>query len=181
MTWPTKWQWLKQWQRQIQIQIQRPWQRHDKVCEIVYISVSWEPDFRTIIVTWQLRVTLDSIRNSCDVCFQLRKPFLQSSLHCNPLKSCCILEHFLLPALSSLANLFSLKRWRVFSLANLVWPGRPFFASLDAHSNIISEIWEGKAESVQGPGSLTWSETTMGLLCPPTDIINDPLLQREKR
>ena len=29
----------------------------------------WEPEFMTICVTWQLRVTLDSIRNSCDVCF----------------------------------------------------------------------------------------------------------------
>ena len=28
---------------------------------------NWEPDFMTIFVTWQLRVTLDSIRNSCDV------------------------------------------------------------------------------------------------------------------
>ena len=48
---------------------------HDKrmtwlvyLCEIVDISDSWEPEFMTIIVTWQLRVTLDSIRNSCDVC-----------------------------------------------------------------------------------------------------------------
>ena len=28
---------------------------------------NWEPDFMTIFVTWQLRVTLDSIRNSCDI------------------------------------------------------------------------------------------------------------------
>ena len=28
---------------------------------------NWEPEFMTIFVTWQLRVTLDSIRNSCDV------------------------------------------------------------------------------------------------------------------
>ena len=26
---------------------------------------NWEPEFMTIFVTWQLRVTLDSIRNSC--------------------------------------------------------------------------------------------------------------------
>ena len=32
-----------------------------------YNSDNWEPEFMTIIVTWQLRVTLDSIRNSCDV------------------------------------------------------------------------------------------------------------------
>ena len=31
-------------------------------------SDNWEPEFVTICVTWQLRVTLDSIRNSCDVC-----------------------------------------------------------------------------------------------------------------
>ena len=30
-------------------------------------SDNWEPEFMTIFVTWQLRVTLDSIRNSCDV------------------------------------------------------------------------------------------------------------------
>ena len=28
---------------------------------------NWEPEFMTIIVPWQLIVTLDSIRNSCDV------------------------------------------------------------------------------------------------------------------
>ena len=28
---------------------------------------NWEPEFMTIFVTWHLRVTLDSIRNSCDV------------------------------------------------------------------------------------------------------------------
>ena len=38
--------------------------------EIVYISDSWEPEIMTIIiVTQQLRVTLDSIRNFCDVYF----------------------------------------------------------------------------------------------------------------
>ena len=33
-----------------------------------YNSDNWEPEFMTIFVTWQLIVTLDSIRNSCDVC-----------------------------------------------------------------------------------------------------------------
>ena len=32
-----------------------------------YNSDNWEPEFTTIFVTWQLRVTLDSIRNSCNV------------------------------------------------------------------------------------------------------------------
>ena len=32
-----------------------------------YNSYNWEPEFMTIFVTWQSRVTLDSIRNSCDV------------------------------------------------------------------------------------------------------------------
>ena len=32
-----------------------------------YISDNWELDFLTIFVTWQSRVTLDSIRISCDV------------------------------------------------------------------------------------------------------------------
>ena len=35
--------------------------------DIDYNSDNWEPEFMTIFVTWQLRVTLDSIRNSCDV------------------------------------------------------------------------------------------------------------------
>ena len=34
-----------------------------------YSSVNWEPEFMTIFGTWQLIVTLDSIRNSCDVFF----------------------------------------------------------------------------------------------------------------
>ena len=32
-----------------------------------YHSDNWEPEFMTIFVSWQLRVTLDSIPNSCDV------------------------------------------------------------------------------------------------------------------
>ena len=35
--------------------------------DIDYKSETWEPEFITIYVTWQLRVTLNSIRNSCDV------------------------------------------------------------------------------------------------------------------
>ena len=37
----------------------REWQRQN--------SENWEPEIMTIFVTWQLIVTLDSIRNSCDV------------------------------------------------------------------------------------------------------------------
>ena len=32
-----------------------------------YNADNWEPEFMTNFVTWQLIVTLDSIRNSCDV------------------------------------------------------------------------------------------------------------------
>ena len=32
-----------------------------------YNSYNWEPDFMTIFDPWQSRVTVDSIRNSCDV------------------------------------------------------------------------------------------------------------------
>ena len=40
------------------------------ICDIwdTYYNIdNWEPGFMTIIVTWQLIATLDSIRNSCDV------------------------------------------------------------------------------------------------------------------
>ena len=41
-----------------------------KTCDIWdtdYNSDNWKPEFMTIFVTWQLIMTLDSIRNSCDV------------------------------------------------------------------------------------------------------------------
>ena len=38
-----------------------------------YNSDDWEPEFMTIFVTWQLIVTLDSIRNYCDVLFSVFK------------------------------------------------------------------------------------------------------------
>ena len=41
-----------------------------------YNSDNWELEFMTIIVSWQLRVTGDSIRNSCDVFFALKNLFL---------------------------------------------------------------------------------------------------------
>ena len=34
-----------------------------------YYSDNWEHKFMTFFVSWQLRATLDSIRNSCDVLF----------------------------------------------------------------------------------------------------------------
>ena len=37
------------------------------IWDIDYNWDNWEPEFMTLFVTWQLRVTLDSIRNSCDV------------------------------------------------------------------------------------------------------------------
>ena len=37
------------------------------ICDTDYKSDNWEPEFMTVFVTWQSRVTLDSIRNSCDV------------------------------------------------------------------------------------------------------------------
>ena len=37
------------------------------IWDTVYNSDIWEPEFMTIFVVWQLIVTLDSIRNSCDV------------------------------------------------------------------------------------------------------------------
>ena len=41
-----------------------------ETCDIWHTDYNfdnWEPEFMTIFVTWQLIVTLDSIRNSCDV------------------------------------------------------------------------------------------------------------------
>ena len=39
-------------------------------CQIEFHdSDDWESEFMTIFVTWQLRMTLDRIRNSCDVFF----------------------------------------------------------------------------------------------------------------
>ena len=45
-----------------------------ETCEIWdtdYNFDNWEPEFMTICVIWQLRVTLDSIRNSCDVSIRI--------------------------------------------------------------------------------------------------------------
>ena len=41
-----------------------------------YNSDNREPEFMTIFVTWQLIVTLDSIRNSCDVFFLFCQVYL---------------------------------------------------------------------------------------------------------
>ena len=64
MTWPTKIQ--RQIQRQRQWQ--RQWQRLVTFQTLINFD-NWEPECMTIFVVWQLRVTLDSIHNSCDVFF----------------------------------------------------------------------------------------------------------------
>ena len=45
------------------------WQlrRHCEIWDIGYNSDNWEPEFMIIFVIWQSIVTLDSIRNSCNV------------------------------------------------------------------------------------------------------------------
>ena len=51
------------------------------ICDIWdtdYNADNWEPRLTTIFVIWQLFVTLDSIRNSCDV---LKKSILKMTLH----------------------------------------------------------------------------------------------------
>ena len=65
-TWPD--QRKRQWQRQIHWEhLQRAILVTCDIWDTDYISDNWELEFMTIFVTWQLRVTLDSIRNSCDV------------------------------------------------------------------------------------------------------------------
>ena len=46
------------------------------ICDTDYNTDNWEPGLMTIFVTWQLIVTLDSIRNSCDV-------YQRIQIHCN--------------------------------------------------------------------------------------------------
>ena len=41
-------------------------------------SDNWEPEFMTIFGTWQLIVTLDSIRNSCDGFFSIPMKYMYS-------------------------------------------------------------------------------------------------------
>ena len=50
-----------------------------------YNTDNWEPEFMTIFVIWQLIVTLDSIRNSCDVFFKHPPNTLQTP--CNTLQA----------------------------------------------------------------------------------------------
>ena len=53
------------------------------ICDIwdTYYNIdNWEPGFMTIIVTWQLIVTLDSIRNSCDAWIQWLKNLWETTL-----------------------------------------------------------------------------------------------------
>ena len=47
---------------------------------------NWEPEFMTIFVTWQLIVTLDSIRNSCDVLYYPHPALVkwESDYNCRP-------------------------------------------------------------------------------------------------
>ena len=44
-----------------------------------YTFDNWEPEFMTICATWQLRVTLDSIRNSWDVLVEQQGLFHRKS------------------------------------------------------------------------------------------------------
>ena len=60
----------RQWKRQIQDKDKDSDKDKLFTCDIWdtdYDYDNWEPKFMTIFVTWQLKVTLDSIRNSCDV------------------------------------------------------------------------------------------------------------------
>ena len=82
-TW--QWQWQIQGQRQRQIHGEHLQRAILVTCDIWdtdYISDNWELDFLTIFVTWQLRVTLDSIRNSCDVYSMIITFHKTRGVHC---------------------------------------------------------------------------------------------------
>ena len=70
MTWPKKPTYLPTY-----LLTYLPTLRHKTILQtcdnwdIDYNSYNWEPEFMTIFVIWQSRVTLDSIRNFCDVFF----------------------------------------------------------------------------------------------------------------
>ena len=55
--------------------------RNFDIWDTVYNSDNWEPEFMTIFVIWQLIVTLDSIRNSCDVCSKSGVNGKDSTIH----------------------------------------------------------------------------------------------------
>ena len=65
MTWPKKW--TKTKTKTFRGLLQRAIPVTCDIWDTDYISDNWEPEFMTIFVIWQLIVTLDSIRNSCDV------------------------------------------------------------------------------------------------------------------
>ena len=82
MTWLTFWQFLQMWIFLILFPWIFCWQFRQfltirtitktilETCDIWdtdYISDNWKPESMTILVNWQLKVTLDSIRNSCNV------------------------------------------------------------------------------------------------------------------
>ena len=64
------------------------------IWETDYNSDNWDPEFITIFVAWQLRVTLDSIRNSCDVFFIIDKRFLMLTCDVNT-TLCSLFERWL--------------------------------------------------------------------------------------
>ena len=73
------------------------------ICDTDYNSDNWEHEFMTIFVTWKLRVSVDSICNSCDV-FSVTLYFMFRICEggdrkgCGRWTSCCFISHFHIPS-----------------------------------------------------------------------------------
>ena len=83
------WNFLKIFTTKSQQHEQRQWQRQSWDN-----SDNWETEFMTIFVAWQLRVTLDSIRNSCDVFHNVTTLSMLKKKNYNLLKFLTIFNNF---------------------------------------------------------------------------------------
>ena len=80
---------------------------------------NWEPEFMTIFVTWHLRVTLDSIRNSCDVLNECVTSKLTFSLFLFQWKLCSTSAISELKRCHNLQTKTARSSWQI---SHLPWP-----------------------------------------------------------
>ena len=79
------------WANHLQIYLftffrEHPWGAIIEICDIWdtdYNSDNWDLEFMTIFVNWQLRMTVDSIRNSCNVFIPSLKSVIYRVIFCN--------------------------------------------------------------------------------------------------
>ena len=113
---------------------------------------NWEPEFMTPFVTWQLRVTLDSICHSCNILFLHHSLWCSSKLYAGHSKVCEYLHDkssWMWCMYKTFVWYLNLHKIPLYSNCNFVWANFVTMCLVNHLDCVIFELWSCTIDRVK--------------------------------